>query len=104
MPKKANSPTTAKPTKTLPVPLFRSVRPARAFEEIATQIRGELEEGRLKVGSRLPAERVLAVQFGVSRNTLRVQVVELSLARDLEMRLSAIWLTCTTSAQFRPTN
>ncbi|PTB17054.1 GntR family transcriptional regulator [Trinickia symbiotica] len=50
---------------------FQAVRSARAFEEIANQIRAELAEGRLKVGSRLPAERTLAVQFGVSRNTLR---------------------------------
>lgn len=66
--------TTSTPTETTPaaaVPRFEAVRPARAFEEIATQIRGELAKGRLKVGSRLPAERALAVQFGVSRNTLR---------------------------------
>ncbi len=50
---------------------FQTVRAARAFEEIATQIRAELASGRLKVGSRLPAERTLAQQFGVSRNTLR---------------------------------
>lgn len=52
-------------------PLFQPVRSARAFEEIAAQIRQELADGRLKVGSRLPAERALALQFGVSRNTLR---------------------------------
>jgi DNA-binding FadR family transcriptional regulator len=57
-------------TTTLP-PRFEAVRSARAFEEIAAQIRAELAKGRLKVGSRLPAERALAVQFGVSRNTLR---------------------------------
>lgn len=51
--------------------LFRPIRPARAFEEIATQIRLELAEGRLQVGSRLPSERALSEQFGVSRNTLR---------------------------------
>ena len=89
MPKKANSPATSKPTKTLPVPLFRSVRPARAFEEIATQIRGELEEGRLKVGSRLPAERVLAVQFGVSRNTLREALRSLEHAGLLQLQKGA---------------
>ncbi len=54
-----------------PAVRFQAVRSARAFEEIADQIRTELAEGRLKVGSRLPAERALAVQFGVSRNTLR---------------------------------
>jgi GntR family transcriptional repressor for pyruvate dehydrogenase complex len=52
-------------------PQFQTVRPSRAFEEIAAQIRTELAEGRLKVGSRLPSERVLAQQFDVSRNTLR---------------------------------
>jgi GntR family transcriptional regulator, transcriptional repressor for pyruvate dehydrogenase complex len=50
---------------------FQPIRSARAFEEIANQIRTELAEGRLRVGSRLPAERALSEQFGVSRNTLR---------------------------------
>lgn len=63
--------TVAKTEAAAPSPRFQAVRSARAFEEIATQIRTELTKGRLKVGSRLPAERALAVQFGVSRNTLR---------------------------------
>ncbi len=50
---------------------FSAIRSARAFEEIAAQIRAELAAGRLKVGSRLPSERALSEQFGVSRNTLR---------------------------------
>ena len=50
---------------------FQAIRSMRAFEEIANQIRNELAEGRLTVGSRLPSERALAEQFGVSRNTLR---------------------------------
>ena len=50
---------------------FRRVQVARAFEDIARQIREELSRGRLRPGDRLPAERELAVQFGVSRNTLR---------------------------------
>jgi DNA-binding FadR family transcriptional regulator len=50
---------------------FLPIRSPRAFEEIAKQIRVELAQGRLKVGSRLPAERALSEQFGVSRNTLR---------------------------------
>jgi GntR family transcriptional regulator, transcriptional repressor for pyruvate dehydrogenase complex len=55
-----------------PAPLeFRPIRASRAFEEIAAQIRSELAQGRLRVGSRLPSERALAEQFGVSRNTLR---------------------------------
>src|SRR5690606_2847660 len=50
---------------------FKPIRSQRAFEEIAEQIRLELAQGRLGVGSRLPSERALAEQFGVSRNTLR---------------------------------
>jgi GntR family transcriptional regulator, transcriptional repressor for pyruvate dehydrogenase complex len=52
-------------------PAFRPIRSQRAFEEIATQIRAQLAEGKLRVGNRLPSERALAEQFGVSRNTLR---------------------------------
>ena len=70
-------------------PIFRSVRPARAFEEIATQIRNELAEGRLSVGSRLPAERALAVQFGVSRNTLREALRSLEHAGLLQLQKGA---------------
>ena len=50
---------------------FHPVRSPRAFEEIAAQIREHMAQGRLRVGSKLPAERDLAVQFGVSRNTVR---------------------------------
>lgn len=50
---------------------FKPVRSTRAFEEIASQIREEMAQGRLRVGSKLPSERELAEQFGVSRNTLR---------------------------------
>ncbi len=52
-------------------PEFRRIRTPRAFEEIAEQIRGQLVSRRLRAGDRLPAERALAEQFGVSRNTLR---------------------------------
>ena len=50
---------------------FRPIKAPRAFEEIANQIRLELSSRRLRPGDRLPAERDLAQQFGVSRNTLR---------------------------------
>jgi GntR family transcriptional regulator, transcriptional repressor for pyruvate dehydrogenase complex len=67
---------TAKPPpaaalKPVPAAQFEAIRSTRAFEEIANQIRNELAQGRLAVGSKLPSERALAAQFGVSRNTLR---------------------------------
>ena len=64
------SPTKAR-TETTPALQFQRIRSARAFDEIASQIRDELVGGRLLVGSRLPSERALSEQFGVSRNTLR---------------------------------
>lgn len=68
---------------------FRPVRTARAFEEIAGQIRGELALGRLRPGDRLPAERALSEQFGVSRNTLREALRSLENAGLLRLKKGA---------------
>lgn len=68
---------------------FQAIRSTRAFEEIAAQIRNELAEGRLKVGSRLPAERALAEQFGVSRNTLREALRSLEHAGLIQLHKGA---------------
>lgn len=68
---------------------FRPVATRRAFEEIAAQIRGELARRRLRAGDRLPAERDLATQFGVSRNTLREALRSLEIAGLLELKKGA---------------
>lgn len=68
---------------------FKAVRPTRAFDEIATQIRVELAEGRLAIGSRLPSERALAEQFGVARNTLREALRSLEHAGLIRMQKGA---------------
>jgi GntR family transcriptional regulator, transcriptional repressor for pyruvate dehydrogenase complex len=52
-------------------PTFAPVRTRRAFEEICIQIRREIQLGRVSAGDRLPTERELAQQFGVSRATVR---------------------------------
>src|SRR5690242_6259203 len=41
------------------------------YWRIATQLLGELRDGTLPPGERLPAERQLARHFGVSRETVR---------------------------------
>src|SRR5258706_14071427 len=69
---------------------FQAIRSTRAFEEIASQIRNELAEGRLKVGSRLPSERALAEQFGVSRNTLREALRSLEHAGLIQLQKGAV--------------
>jgi DNA-binding FadR family transcriptional regulator len=68
---------------------FRRVHVARAFEEIAGQIRGELSQGRLRAGDRLPPERELAGRFGVSRNTLREALRSLEIAGLIALRKGA---------------
>lgn len=68
---------------------FRRVQVARAFDDIAGQIRGELSEGRLRAGDRLPPERELASQFGVSRNTLREALRSLEISGLITLRKGA---------------
>ena len=51
--------------------MFTSVRAAQACEQIVQQIEQTICAGTLTVGQRLPSERALAKQFGVSRMTLR---------------------------------
>jgi GntR family transcriptional regulator, transcriptional repressor for pyruvate dehydrogenase complex len=68
---------------------FRRIKNQRAFEEIAEQIRQELAAGRLRAGDRLPPERALAEQFGVSRNTLREALRSLENAGLLRLQKGA---------------
>ena len=50
---------------------FDQLRQYRAFEAIVDEIRRRIENHQLANGQRLPSERELAAQFGVSRPTLR---------------------------------
>jgi DNA-binding FadR family transcriptional regulator len=68
---------------------FRRIKTTRAFEEIAEQIRNELSTRRLRAGDRLPPERALAEQFGVSRNTLREALRSLENAGLLRLQKGA---------------
>ncbi|HYS63334.1 MAG TPA: GntR family transcriptional regulator [Paraburkholderia sp.] len=62
------------------------VQARRAFEEVALQIRAQLSSGELRPGDRLPAERDLAEQFGLSRNTVREALRTLEISGVLEFR------------------
>lgn len=50
---------------------FGQVRQRRLSDDIVEQLEAMILEGTLRVGERLPAERALAEQFGVSRPSLR---------------------------------
>ncbi len=51
--------------------MFKSIRHTRISDEIVNQIKTLIGEGRLKPGDRLPPERDLIKDFGVSRPSLR---------------------------------
>jgi len=54
-----------------PKPIYRAVRASRLYEQIVEQVEESILKGRLKPGERLPAERDLAQDFGVSRTAVR---------------------------------
>jgi len=67
-------------------PTFRPIHTRRAFEEICERIREQLALGVLKPGDKLPPERDLAQQLGVSRNVLREALRSLEMAGVLRLQ------------------
>jgi GntR family transcriptional repressor for pyruvate dehydrogenase complex len=58
--------------------VFQPVRPATTFEETVERLGTAIRIGLLGPGSRLPAERELADQLGISRSTLRQALTTLT--------------------------
>jgi GntR family transcriptional repressor for pyruvate dehydrogenase complex len=54
--------------------MYKLVQSSRLYEQIVKQIKDSIEKGELKAGDQLPAERELAIQFGVSRTAVREAV------------------------------
>jgi GntR family transcriptional repressor for pyruvate dehydrogenase complex len=65
---------------------FEPIKKRRAFEEVCERIRHQLSIGALRPGDKLPAERELAQQFGVSRSALREALRSLEIAGILVLR------------------
>lgn len=57
--------------------VFEPVRPATTFEETVERLGTAIRLGLLPAGSRLPSERDLAEQLGISRSTLREAITTL---------------------------
>jgi GntR family transcriptional repressor for pyruvate dehydrogenase complex len=51
--------------------MYKEIQSARLYEQIVQQIEESILTGALKEGEQLPAERDLALQFGVSRTAVR---------------------------------
>jgi GntR family transcriptional repressor for pyruvate dehydrogenase complex len=55
-------------------PMYKIVRTSRLYEQIVQQVEESVQKGILKQGDKLPPERDLAQQFGVSRTAVREAV------------------------------
>jgi GntR family transcriptional repressor for pyruvate dehydrogenase complex len=58
--------------------MYKAIRTSRLYEQIVEQIEQSVRDGQLKPGDQLPAERELALQFGVSRTAVREAVKTLA--------------------------
>lgn len=65
---------------------FKPVESRRLYQQIADQIRELIDRGGFDAGTRLPPERDLAQQLGVSRPSLREALIALDVEGRVEVR------------------
>ena len=70
------------------VPL-EAIAPRRLYRQVADQLRTLIDQGEYPVGGRLPTERELAEQLGVSRPTVREALIALAVEGRLRIRVGS---------------
>lgn len=68
---------------------IQAIEPRRLYRQIAEQLRGLILRGEFPPGSRLPAERDLAAQLGVSRPSVREALIALEVEGLVEVRMGS---------------
>jgi len=68
---------------------FQSIEPRRLYRQIADQIRTLIKSGEFSAGARLPPERDLAKQLGVSRPSVREALIALEVEGLVEVRIGS---------------
>ena len=68
---------------------IQSIEPRRLYRQIADQIRTLIRAGEFAAGSRLPPERDLARQLGVSRPSVREALIALEVEGLVEVRIGS---------------
>lgn len=73
---------------------IQAIKVQRLYLQVAQQLQQLIASGAFEVGKRLPAERDLAGQFGVSRPTIREAMIALEIAGLVEVRSgSGVYVT-----------
>ena len=73
---------------------IHAVEPRRLYRQIADQLRQLIDDGEFAVGDRLPTERELADQLGISRPTVREALIALEVEGRIRIRVgSGIYVT-----------
>jgi DNA-binding FadR family transcriptional regulator len=70
----------------------------RLYQQVADRIRAFIRDGRLSAGTRLPPERELALQLGVSRPSLREALIALEIDGTVEIRMGSGVYVCSPQA------
>jgi DNA-binding FadR family transcriptional regulator len=73
---------------------IQAIESQRLYRQISSQLRSLILAGEFPVGSRLPAERDLAVQLGVSRPSLREALIALEVEGYIEVRMGSGIYVC----------
>ena len=68
---------------------LQTIESRRLYRQIADQLRALIERGEFAVGARLPPERDLALQLGVSRPSVREALIALEVEGRVEVRMGS---------------
>jgi DNA-binding FadR family transcriptional regulator len=80
---------------------IEAIEPQRLYRQISDQLRKLIVDGEFAVGSRLPSERDLALQMGVSRPSLREALIALEVEGHIEVRMGSGIYVCPPAAMER---
>ena len=72
----------------------KQAEPRRLYHQVADQIRVVIDQGGFTPGTRLPPERELALQLGVSRPSLREALLALEIQGRVEIRMGSGVYVC----------
>ena len=68
---------------------IEAIEPRRLYRQVADQLRALIDSGEFPVGSRLPSERELALQLGISRPTVREALIALEVDGRVRIRVGS---------------